>query len=49
VIFDTELDGVTLETEGRRSAVHRRDRDPSNSTGLRDGELRDDGDRDLSP
>jgi len=48
VTFDTELDATVLETVGRRSAELRRDRVPSNSTTLREGELRDEGDRDLS-
>jgi hypothetical protein len=48
VTLDTEL-GAALETEGRRSAELRRDRFPSNSMSLREGELRDEGDRDLSP
>jgi hypothetical protein len=48
VTFDTALEVMALGIEARRSPELRRDRVASNSTSLREGELRDEGDLDFS-
>lgn len=46
--FGTDIDAVAAVIVGRRPPEPRRANDASNSTTLRDGELREEGDRDLS-